>query len=211
MKKSVFVATMAALIMLGGVVFAAYRLTTSSGQVAVGIIAVDASSLMTRGEPASPAASDAADATALQAVAESTPQTPRMTEEMFGYSNKDFHFSLLFPQNLNAKQYKEPTGALTVTFQDVNTNESFQVGAVPFSGTTIDTGRFRLEEPSGVMKEPKEVTVGGARGTMFYGYNPTMGDTCEVWFIHGGFLYKVITYKELDDWLAGIMRTWKFI
>jgi hypothetical protein len=22
---------------------------------------------------------------------------------------------------------------------------------------------------------------------------------------------EVITYKELDDWLAGIMRTWKFI
>ena len=61
------------------------------------------------------------------------------------------------------------------------------------------------------MKEPKEVTVGGARGTMFYGYNPTMGDTREVWFIHGGFLYAVITYKELDTWLAGIMSTWKFI
>ena len=39
----------------------------------------------------------------------------------------------------------------------------------------------------------------------------TMGDTREVWFIHGGFLYEVVTYKELDDWFAGIMRTWKFI
>ncbi|MGZ9159207.1 MAG: hypothetical protein ACXW36_10130 [Nitrospira sp.] len=54
------------------------------------------------------------------------------------------------------------------------------MGAVPFAGPTIDTERFRLEEPSGVMKELKEVTMGGARGTMFYGYNPTMGDTREV-------------------------------
>ena len=37
------------------------------------------------------------------------------------------------------------------------------------------------------------------------------GDTREVWFIHGGYLYEVTTYKELDIWLAGIMRTWKFI
>ena len=211
MKKSAFLGVLA-LVALGGVALAAYRITASpSGQVAAGIIAVDASSLMTRGDPASPAGSDTADATVPQAIAESTPQTPRVTEDMFGYSNKDFHFGLLFPQNLTAKEYQEATGALIVTFEDPKTNEGFQVGAVPFAGTSIDTGRFRLEEPSGVLKEPKEVTVGGARGTMFYGYNPTMGDTREVWFIHGGFLYAVTTYKELDDWLAGIMQTWKFI
>ena len=208
MKKSAFLIVLA-LVALGGVALAAYRLTSSSGQVAVGIMAVDASSL--RGDPATPAGSDTADATVPQAIAESTPQTPRVTEDMFGYSNKDFHFGLLFPQNLIAKEYQEATGALTVTFQDPKTKEGFQVGAVPFAGTTIDTERFRLEEPSGVMKEPKEVTVGGARGTMFYGYNPTMGDTREVWFIHGGFLYAVTTYKELDTWLGSIMQTWKFI
>ena len=208
MKKTAFLVVLG-LVALGGVALAAYRLTSSSGQVAVGIIAVDASSL--RGDPASPAGSDRADAAVPQEIAESTPQTPRVTADMFGYSNKDFHFGLLFPQNLIAKEYQESTGALSVTFQDPKTREGFQVGAVPFAGTTIDTERFRLEEPSGVMKEPKEVTVGGARGTMFYGYNPTMGDTREVWFIHGGFLYAVTTYKELDEWLAGIMQTWKFI
>ena len=162
MKKTAFLVVLA-LVALGGVALAAYRLTGSLGQVAVGIIAVDASSLMTRGDPASPAGSDTADATVPQAIAESTPRTPRVTADMSGYSNKDFHFGLLFPQNLIAKEYQEATGALTVTFQDPKTKEGFQVGAVPFAGTTIDTERFRLEEPSGVMKEPKEVTVGGAR------------------------------------------------
>jgi hypothetical protein len=37
-----------------------------------------------------------------------------------------------------------------------------------------------------------------------------MGDTREVWFIHGGFLYEVTTYKQLDSWLAPIMQTWQF-
>ena len=61
------------------------------------------------------------------------------------------------------------------------------------------------------MKEPKEVMIAGARGTMFYGHNPTMGDTSEVWFIRGAYLYEVTTYKELDTWVAGIMQTCKFI
>jgi hypothetical protein len=33
---------------------------------------------------------------------------------------------------------------------------------------------------------------------MFFGSNSAMGDTREIWFIHGGFLYEVTTYKELD-------------
>ena len=30
-------------------------------------------------------------------------------------------------------------------------------------------------------------------------------------FIHGGYLYEVTTYKELDTWLGSIMQAWKFI
>jgi hypothetical protein len=37
-----------------------------------------------------------------------------------------------------------------------------------------------------------------------------MGDTREVWFIKGGFLYEVTTYKQLDTWLAQILQTWQF-
>jgi hypothetical protein len=46
--------------------------------------------------------------------------------------------------------------------------------------------------------------------TAFYGSNSAMGDTREIWFIRGGFLYEVTTYKELDTWLATIMLTWQF-
>jgi hypothetical protein len=32
-----------------------------------------------------------------------------------------------------------------------------------------------------------------------------------VWFIHGGFLYEVTAYKELDTWLKPILQSWQFI
>ena len=83
--------------------------------------------------------------------------------------------------------------------------------ATPYRKAIIDVRRFRIDEPSGVIRDPKPLTVEGAAGTMFFGYNAIMGDTRELWFIKGGYLYEVTTYKELDDWLAGIMQTWKFL
>ena len=59
--------------------------------------------------------------------------------------------------------------------------------------------------------QPVNIIVDGTPATMFFGKNLIMGDTQEVWFIKNGFLYEVTTYKELDQWLAGIMKTWKFM
>ena len=68
-----------------------------------------------------------------------------------------------------------------------------------------------MDEPSGVLQEPVNTQVDGVQATAFYGQNLQMGDTREVWFIRGGFLYEVATYKELEPWLAEIMSTWKFL
>jgi hypothetical protein len=38
-----------------------------------------------------------------------------------------------------------------------------------------------------------------------------LGDTREIWFIRGGFLYEVATYKDQEAWLSEIMSTWKFL
>ena len=48
-------------------------------------------------------------------------------------------------------------------------------------------------------------------GDCGFGKKTSAGDWREVWFIRRGFLYEVTTYKELNSWLANIMRTWKFI
>ena len=98
MKKNAVLVVLALVIAVGGVALAAYRLTSSSGQVAVGIMAVDASSLKT-----SPAGSDTAAAIAPRVIAESTPQTPRATADMFGYSNKRFSLQSPVPAKSKSK------------------------------------------------------------------------------------------------------------
>ncbi len=67
-----------------------------------------------------------------------------------------------------------------------------------------------MDQPSGAFKEPHDITIDGMRAAMFFGYNPIMGNTREVWFTRGGYLYEVATDKDLDSWLAVIMTTWKF-
>jgi len=208
MKNRTLIVAVFALIFVGGIAIVALRLGAGSSQVAAGIISVDASSV-TQGEATT--TGEVADPSVPAAISESVPTTPAVTADMQGYSNKNFHFGLLFPKNLVAREYKEAGGALTVSFQDPNTSEGFQVYVVPYAGKQIDTARFKLDQPSGVMKEPKDVIIDGARGTIFFGYNPIMGETREVWFIRGGYLYEVTSYKELDAWLGGIMQTWKFL
>ena len=144
-------------------------------------------------------------------LATSTPATQELGAGMRLYRSPAFHFSLPYPQDLTVEEYKETGNALTVTFEDDASGNAFEVYVTPYSGTQISAARFHTDEPSGIEQEPTDITIAGVRATMFFGNNPVMGDTREVWFIHGGYLYEVTTYKALDQWLAGIMRGWKFI
>lgn len=127
------------------------------------------------------------------------------------YSNQKFHFALSYPPDLKLSTYNESGGAFTASFQDPSTNEGFEVYVTPYDMAQIDETEFKLDEPSGTFNDPTNVVIDGTQATMFYGSNAIMGDTREVWFIHGGFLYEVATYKALDSWLGGIMQTWQFM
>lgn len=150
-------------------------------------------------------------ATSTAPLSQSTPATQEVGQGMRSYKNAAFHFSLTYPDNLQATQYQEAGNAITVSFQDPSTNEGFEIYATPYSGAQITQARFNLDEPSGTFQDPTNVVIDGTQATMFYGYNSIMGDTREIWFIKGGILYEVATYKALDSWLAGVMQTWQFI
>ena len=57
------------------------------------------------------------------------------------------------------------------------------------------------------MQGPMDLSLNSALATMFFGRDPLLGDTREVWFIHGGYLFEVSTPKMLDEWLGNIMFT----
>jgi hypothetical protein len=122
-----------------------------------------------------------------------------------------YRFSLFHPGNLSIKSYDEGGGATTIALQDVKAGEGFQVFIVPYKEAQVSEARFRRDAPSGVRNNPKDVTIGGATATSFYSANAMLGDTAEIWFIHGGYLFEVTAPKSQAAWLSEIMQTWQFI
>lgn len=126
------------------------------------------------------------------------------------YRSDTYHFSLFYPGNLSVKTFDEGGGASTITFQNVQTAEGFQMFIVPYNGTQISSERFKKDEPSGVRDNPQNITINGVPAVSFFSANLNLGDTAEVWFIRGGYLYEVTSLKPLAEWFSNIMQTWRF-
>jgi hypothetical protein len=82
---------------------------------------------------------------------------------------------------------------------------------VSYAATQVSTQRFKQDDPSGVMQSPKNITIDGAVATSFFSTNATLGDTAEIWFLHGGYLFEVTAPKSEADWFSQIMTTWQFL
>jgi hypothetical protein len=201
-QKVIAIALVAAVLIAVGGVFLLFYSQQPRGLM--GQIPVTASTTMS-------VSTAAATSTIPAPLSRSTPVTQEVAQGMRLYTNASFNFSLSYPDDLRATEYREAGNALTASFQDPSTGEGFEVYVTPYSDTQVTEARFKLDEPSGTFQEPTGIIVGGVQAVMFYGYNPIMGDTREVWFIRNGFLYEVTTYKQLDSWLAGIMQTWRFV
>ena len=152
---------------------------------------------------------DSATASSTSVVINDAPRTA--PEGMLEYRNPTYHVSLFYPANLTVKTYDEGKGASTITFQNVATAQGFQMFIVPYAAAQISKARFMQDEPSGVMQSPLNVAIGGAPATSFYSTNALLGDTAEIWFIYGGYLYEVTAPKSEAAWFSGIMNTWQFI
>lgn len=131
--------------------------------------------------------------------------------EMREYQNTTYHFSLFYPQELIVSEHSEGGNATTITFQNIERGEGFQIFVVPYTESQISDARFKKDVPSGVRTNLTNATIDGVTAALFYSTNIALGETREIWFIHGGYLFEVTTLKSLDSWLDEIIQTWKFI
>ncbi len=176
------------------------------GVAAVILILGGAFFVLNRAKPAAETASAAA----------ATPAAPQplVREIPSGwkeYRSARFGFSLLVPESLQVQEFDEGGGAGTITFQNVNDAQGLQLFVVPYTGTTISDAQFKRDEPSGIRKLPKDISIDAVKATSFYSVSATLGETAEIWFIHDGYLFEATTPKPLASWFSSIMETWKFL
>jgi hypothetical protein len=141
-----------------------------------------------------------------------TEPSVNLPNDLVEYKNNYYKFKLNYPATLAVSEFAENSGGRTILFESRLGDEvkGFQIFITPYKYSQITKERFRMDEPSGIINQPTNVVIDGLPGTMFYSKNSLMGDTREVWFINNGFLYEVVTYKNLDGWLSQIMATWQF-
>ena len=203
-----------ALIIIGISVFIYHSRTQLSATPALAVNAPSVSTgeiVLTQDEAAAPGFSQPIDVSIASRSGPTPSAEPRTPPAGYKeYHSAQYHFSLFYPEGLNVTEYDEGNGGHTTTFEkDINTG--FQIFVTPYRPRQITAARFKMDEPSGVMQSPQQVSIAGVSATTFFSANDVMGNTREVWFIHGGYLYEVITYKVLDSWLAKIMKTWVFL
>ncbi len=134
------------------------------------------------------------------------PQPPNTN----AYQNDTYHFSLYYPDDLSVSKQPGASSSIVVLFDDRTTGQGFDIFIVPYDQPKITQQTFQMDEPSGVMQDPINITIDGAPATEFLSTNPAMGASFEIWFLHGGFLYEVTAQQSLDTWLLQIMETWQF-
>jgi hypothetical protein len=127
------------------------------------------------------------------------------------YRNDEFGFSIFYPGQFEPREFIEHGPELTVLFQSGEGEPGFQIYLAPISEDQISPERFQRDMPSGIMQEPRDLMVDGAKAVTFYGFDAKVGKTSEVWFIKDHILFEVSTYKELSGWLSDIMQTWRFV
>src|SRR6266536_775732 len=116
---------------------------------------------------------------------------PRMLPgDTHEYRNTHYGFALFYPKDLVLKEYDEGKGVRTITFENPDNGFGFQIFIKPYGQQQLNTEVFKIDESSGVMKEPRPIVIAGAQGTEFFGHNDQMDDTREIWFIHGGYLFE---------------------
>jgi len=127
------------------------------------------------------------------------------------YTNKQYGFSLFYPEGQSIKEYREGGGAITISFQNTETFEGFQIFIVPYEQNEITEARFRQDVPSGVRNNEASVTLDGAAGVVFESEDVALGQTYEVWVLHFPFLFEITTLKGQEQLLQSVLNTWEFI
>jgi hypothetical protein len=101
-------------------------------------------------------------------------------------------------------------GTMVVLFEDQATQQGFDIFITPYDEPKVTQATFLMDEPSGVMNDPRDIAIDAAPAAMFLSANSVMGASREIWFLHSGFFYEVTTSQSLDSWLLQIMETWQF-
>jgi hypothetical protein len=128
------------------------------------------------------------------------------------YQNAQYGFALAYPKELSVFDRAEAGGSYTFSFESQDSDKGFQVFVLPYNNPQIALSRIQEDTHNTAAGTPQEAVLpNGTHALVFESRDPLLGAMREVWFLHGGYLFEVTGYVGQDDWLAGVLSTWRFL
>lgn len=127
------------------------------------------------------------------------------------YTDPDYGFSFSYPNGLVAGASAEG-GATTILLQSAASHIGFQVTVTPYSGsaTTLTPDVVSAANPGIDLRDALPVLIGGTPGIVFSANDGNFGESRQIWFIKGGYLYQASTYLSQKDLLERSIATWRW-
>ena len=135
------------------------------------------------------------------------------------YKNDQYGFSFGQPDGFNISDFEEGGGKVilvknvgsSVSNNSNNYENGFQIFIAAFDEPgPITKERILKDIPDMSISNEKEISVGGEKALNFTSQDDLGGETREIWMVHGGFLYQVKGYKNFEEKMIEVLKTWKF-
>lgn len=129
---------------------------------------------------------------------------------LFQHENPKFSFEYFNELTATSTQVE---GVEAIIFSREGEQAGFQLLVTPLPDVGLLTkGEIMAAYPELQPTEMQEAIIGdGLRAFIFFGQDPVIGRTREVWFSYGKYLYQITGYAAYDGKLAYIMSTFKII
>ena len=132
------------------------------------------------------------------------------------YTHAEPGFSFRYPRAFRANEIPQAEDSTLLLVEDpTRPRQGFQVFSMPYDeAEPLTPERIRADLPNKVMEDVYPVQVDGVEGLAFTSdddtHNQGLGRLFEVWTVHDGVLYQLVTYPDLAELLAQVLRTWTF-
>jgi hypothetical protein len=130
------------------------------------------------------------------------------------YTNQQFHFSFIYPDNLKLNSFTNPGGGEVVLIRASTTSEKgIQIIMQPFNEpqtTSITVDRIHHDVPEMTVVKSNEVTIDDiGKGIMFYD-GTSVSAKEQIWFVAKDILYQVTVTPTYVNTAKQIIDSWKF-
>lgn len=144
------------------------------------------------------------------------PDIKEVSSELNSFYHKVYQFSFDYPKTFLVSNFLEGDGE-QIIFNNKN-KDWFQVYITPWDdGEALTVQKIKKDIPGIKIIDPKEVVLGpdqkngiGEHALIFFSEDGGVGDTREVWFVHGSSLYQISTHKSFDLEIGKILSTLVF-